>query len=203
MSGWLLDLSTDAAISTGTSLPLRYPHIGWLEESVVDVGGLKRAPVAAGQVTGERTQSRRRRERRAYPAGRFGAQVEGHRQAGSRRLEIALDAGDLAGQADAREGAQAVVVVQMSGGVDEGVAMDHAKSHETGRCEARQQEEARTEHGARRYRVDIEQSEILFETGWRARWRCGRISLLHCFGTANLLVVLNRLRLGPPIVRVT
>ena len=130
------------------------------EEAVVDVGRLEVPRVGLGQVAGQRAQRRGRRQRLRLAAGPLERQVERHREPGRRRLEVALDAGDLAGEAHARRAPQAVERVEMGRRVDEGVAVHLAEAHEDRALEARDDAEDALLLGPLHARLEADQVEL-------------------------------------------
>ena len=100
-------------------------------QAEIDVHGLetvgRRAAGDVAQQGAQRRGIRRRREGPSQPLGRRHAPGE---QADRRALDIALDAGDLAGEAQPGIGLQAQAFVQQFRAVQEGVAVDAAEPGE-------------------------------------------------------------------------
>src|SRR5690606_5308603 len=107
-------------------------HVHRLKASLLPLG----RDVAAGDVREEgpeRGRRRRRDDRRAMPRG--GCEAAGQ-NADRGALDIALDAGDLAGKAQARIGLQPQQTIQQLRAVEEGVAVDASEAGELGLLQA-------------------------------------------------------------------
>ena len=112
------------------------------EQAEVDVHGLEGSAraaavavgrqVTAGDVGEQRAEGGGRRRRRPGCAEALGGGGAAGQQADGGALDVALAAGDLAGEAQPRLGAQAQLAVEQLGRVEEGVAVQPAEPRELG-----------------------------------------------------------------------
>src|SRR6185437_7212965 len=96
---------------------------------------------AAGDVRDEGAQRRGWRRRRCVASCQLGAREPSGKKADGGALDIALDTGDLAGEAQRRPQLQPQLAVEQARRVDEGVAMQSSKSRECRVLEARDRTE--------------------------------------------------------------
>ncbi len=93
--------------------------------------------MAAGDVFDQGAHGRFRRRRRQIAAQRLGGGQTAGQQAHGRALDIALDPGHLAGEAQARNGLQPHLLVQQLRAVQEGVAVQAPQTRELGVLQTR------------------------------------------------------------------
>ena len=136
-------------------------HLGRRHDAEGNVRRLVGARVGVRHVIAERADRRRPRRRRRLFAKSEGRRVAPGNQSRRRGLDVALDAGNLAGEEQIGPGARLPRFTQYGRSVDVRVAMHHAEAHELGVLETGNQRQHARLFTPLQLRLEPHQAEMV------------------------------------------